>query len=1431
MEIYIKGRQLHIIKGDVTLNWSNIRFSEAVADEWSTEIELANDTYNIDLLDCYGLLDRGAIYNHKVICSVLVDDIAKDGYLQILSIDETTIKARAYIISIPYAVLDKKVCEYYPHDDVVFRWDRFSPITTNIAGVNEGIIPYDYTNTDFYSNILAQWHASVSVQKVLDNIQVAEDLTLPAVDNTLFQLAANKKVCPSNNYQVMQGNLLHSNAISDKNLEVSGGQHITNDLKSSWSYADFHWNYNWSDWLVESTNEKWMTQAETMSEITFNRPVNAHIKVYACASEIGGILIPKKNGESLIPAPAASIPVLTNPNWTVNDILIFDDMVGFDNGDILTFHYSGSAQTPRRNVRYSVVIEYTDYEWTDEDYDTDLVYIPAPFGIWGIRDLGSDYAYDFKYDFSGTGDGTNSPEDYSYTYFGAYTNLERDLTVRDYLTSLCWIHNQKLKLDKNELIFQSANQQKVINANLTQIDPATDKLGQTNTIGYSKLEDSTVFSIDNEFLETEKTIHENSFYSADVIPQYSYEMTYSENANSEGEHWITDINVNFEEFDAVIMSAVDENGRYTLKKAPEIAGFGLPAMTNAQTITGKTLEDISSLDYLSIDGHKYMVVEGNMDLNTYISEFTAIQCDSVFNFIPVIVINSIVTTGTTADVTFTVTGIFIEGSTLTIYSDSELTQIVQVIDGTNEGIQTITVTGLTPDTTYYAVVTATDAQGNEGTSQTKMFRTVVYQFRGSVRLTDDYDTLAANVNVICLGATFTQTGIEFSTNSDFSGEIITGSRSSDTFDGNVTGFEANTLYYYRFFATSDYGTQYHTPLFNTITTMYAPPTLTITEVSSTPDTLTLSFLYSGDYPYDHYYSCVIGLADDSEQPVEINLDDLRPNTPLIVTVDNLIVGSEYVVSWDVEYYHNEVSVIEYFTTQAHNFDFTTNLDSYSDTTARITTHAEQITVIRLNVTNIGINLNTTPDFESGRDMGGNLGYGDLDYRLNKTGLSERTVYYYRPWIETSEFGREYGATASFETLYSMPTVTITEEAVTYDAITVSVNYAGNYPVPSNGVLYLEKEGVILQRLDASRLRPNDDTIFTFTNLDELTTYTITYNGDYYVQRDAITDTITATTGERINITCVHAWNPNGQCTHTITVQSYEAIDTFNGTFNNPDITMVEDWTLNGNTIEGVSFGYDYNENPYTLNFVVTIGGGYTVTRSFEFSVPQDDLRVIYELLGYFPPRTERNIEGTIYKRIGSGENRRWQFNIDVPNTYLVLVERTTGYEFPRIQCTGVDTTLDDLTNRLKTSTQYIPVGNYRAKWTVTNIMHQTVTSYDMYNTNIVIDGACFYNTSSTKSSIKFSVNFNMFSGYTPTKKVDLLYEGQVVDSVQWNSGYAFTNVQFTNLDSNKTYTLAAYYDLNELPVTQEYSTQPNDYAISSISDITATSATINISIS
>lgn len=635
MEIYIDGRQLHVVKGDVTLNWSNIRWSDdAIPDKWSTEVELANDAYNIDMLNAYGLLDRGAIFNHKVICSVQIDEIAKDGYMQILSIEENIIKARVFINVIPYEILDKKVSDYYPHEDVVWRWDRFSPITTNIAGINEGIIPYEYTSTDFYSNILAQWHGSVNVGKILDNIQTAEDITLPAVDNTLFQLSARKKVCPSNPRQVFQIMKQYSGTIDNEvPLEMAGGQHITNDFVSSWSYADFKWLPDFSNWDYQLTNLKWLENCEKKDRITFNRDCSAHIKIYAVGTDGGAMIQPKRNNAQL--RPWRFVPDFTTSSWTLNDILLYDFTEDFHADDVFELKLTSAAPLDSNRLLISIVVEYSDYEWNEDDYDVDLVYIPAPFMIWYAWHSLGGVTYDQLHDFSGNGDGTHSAADYSFTYFGAYSNLDREASVREYLTSLCWVHNQKLKLDRNELIFQHASVESDIIANLKTVEPSNSHLAQENTITYRDSENPVKFKIENEFLDKEKTMHESIFYTGDVIPQYSYDMTYSGVTGAGGSEWITDINVNFEDLNAVLMTAVDRGGAsYWLYHAPDIAGFGLPDLTNAQSITAETLTDVSDSDYVFMDGHKYMLIDGEIDMNTYITKFNAIQCDFELGCIP-----------------------------------------------------------------------------------------------------------------------------------------------------------------------------------------------------------------------------------------------------------------------------------------------------------------------------------------------------------------------------------------------------------------------------------------------------------------------------------------------------------------------------------------------------------------------------------------------------------------------------------------------------------------------------------------------------------------------------------------------------------------------------------------------------------------------------
>lgn len=629
LEIRIDGRQLHITHTDVTVEWTNIRFSSAIQDEWSTEITLPNDSWNIDLLGAYGLLDRGALFTNYIKCGLIINDIERDGYLQVLDIEENEIHIRLFVTTIPYEIVDKKVSEYFPDDipgQTIFRWDRYITPVNNIAGIDCGIIRYNYTATDYYSNILAQWHPSVSVASVLGEIQTAEDITLPAVPSTWFQLSAKKVVCPQNPNQCIMGWYDHNNAESGMSLPFGGGQHITNDLSSDWSYADFKWNQYWTDWSAVETAYEWVKRNSTNTKLTFDRACTAHIRIYAIATKIGGIMIPRKNGNNLQPGTAGAIGVIpdgidSQDPWDPEDYLLYDDYVSFADGDEFDLHYSGSAQVGGREVFYSVTINYSDYDVTDEDYDRELTYLPAPFGVLAKRKHNTDWNLSFVYQPNGDGFGQLGNLDYCFCYIGAWSSLDGDMSVRDYITSLCWTRNNKTHLDKNELIFQSANVSSDIEANIIQIIPTNEKLGQLNVIKYRDSEEKLEFEIDNDFLETEMTIFESVFATGDPLPQYSYETTYRE-----GTPWVDDIKVDFEDLGAVLLNAEDNNGVYWLRKAPDIIGFGLADLNTAMTVKARAFGRLAENDYVYINGHKYMMVGGSYDPDTDITEFDAIQC-------------------------------------------------------------------------------------------------------------------------------------------------------------------------------------------------------------------------------------------------------------------------------------------------------------------------------------------------------------------------------------------------------------------------------------------------------------------------------------------------------------------------------------------------------------------------------------------------------------------------------------------------------------------------------------------------------------------------------------------------------------------------------------------------------------------------------------
>lgn len=265
----------------------------------------------------------------------------------------------------------------------------------------------------------------------------------------------------------------------------------------------------------------------------------------------------------------------------------------------------------------------------------------------------------------------------------------------------------------------------------------------------------------------------------------------------------------------------------------------------------------------------------------------------------------------------------IVSSKVKIYSNAALTNLVATVNGTTSLTQTLTVTGLNSSTQYWAVAEATDDNNLTGYSVAQMFTTAgaSYVFSNeTVEYESSYDTLFVGVDVGPSGMTFTECGVQFALNSDFSGTLITATNNNNFFSDDVTGFSEHTTYYYRFFATTAaYGTQYYTPTNNSITTHYDEPTMSITASAITDNEASLTFSYIGGYPLDtvNYSNISAYFMVDGGSPSSatyVQFATLDNNVPETLNLTGLQPNTRYYVEMDLDFYDGELTQTTTFTT-------------------------------------------------------------------------------------------------------------------------------------------------------------------------------------------------------------------------------------------------------------------------------------------------------------------------------------------------------------------------------------------------------------------------------------------------------------------------------------------------------------------------------------
>lgn len=615
IDLYINGKNLDVYDQDLTWNWTNIRFSDGIKDAYSTDITLPKTNNNMSILEVSGLLDSTSqLYGTQLTPSTLgVNGTMLDVFVEMVSITADDIKICLYQRTLPDKVFGKKLRDFV-HDDweTIFVWSM-----NTLTAYPQDFPAYNYGST--FNRALAMQHPAKRLNDVIGDINTAlQDFTLPLVDDDLMLLAAHKNVCPQNTRQVIE----FGSTLENRDIVLVGGQHITNDLEG--------WDGNSK--VLEST----------VNEITFNRDCTATIHGYVSFGKkttTGNntfMVSLLRNGEFEYGWQFNTTP--SKSNGLVQSTIT----VQVNAGDTLSLELvsptTNNAPNKLSMLAGVLDIEYSNYEITDDDYGTDLVYCHRHPTLWqwGPDDELIPHYFDGRTEnyilYSANGSVQNISMTFPWrgiSYFGYYCNIG-DITLKELYFGLCWLYEKSPIREMREMFLVNANETAMLTeAVIVEMRPSSDKLGKVTNVEWAGGEGKTTLStIDSVWLADEVTRHTSPFaYIEKVagglarINQYTITSSF----NEDGE---TVWNVEYNEPNGAVLTLYGQYGRLNrmgLLPPPPINKMGINKLSQCMEVTIETFDaEIKDKDYLFLDGRKFMVVEGSTDLNNGRSTITAL---------------------------------------------------------------------------------------------------------------------------------------------------------------------------------------------------------------------------------------------------------------------------------------------------------------------------------------------------------------------------------------------------------------------------------------------------------------------------------------------------------------------------------------------------------------------------------------------------------------------------------------------------------------------------------------------------------------------------------------------------------------------------------------------------------------------------------------
>lgn len=618
--IYLTNGALDVYEQDSSCEWTPIRFSEGLQDAYTTDIVIPKNRNNIWLLDAAGLFDRtqqpcgGKIAP----CTFSIGRKNIDAYIEVVSVTDDDINICIYEKSIENTNLKKWLVD---DDNSIWVWN------TNTFNAYPNYFKKYWYGMEWNANY-AQYHPSMKLNDIIDRLSQLSGIQIPYANEVHRVVSTNKFVCPQNKHQYIEG---HWTKDSGEYAVLSGGQHITNNCSFSYSPSE--------------------------TKITFNRDCKVNISCYYAWRK-----------KSVAVRNWYDFDIcIKNPGWLLQRLTCYISSDLYSNyaqskswnsivvkeGTTLYVKCLNDNLKKYEMLNFVLSLTITDYNITEDDYGEELKYIGRTprlkvFSMDGkfTRSLNGPWLqysdpYQYLYFDSGiigfhynrTGHSGERLEHYfqgewgSLAYFGFYCNLQ-DIELKELLFGLCWLDKKKVvkhavinnNIFTNRVDFVDADESQEIEGTITETRISADQLGQNNYIlKNGESQNTPISTIDNSWLEQHKTLHESPFT---YTHRYNDLGCLDQYSKPEYDSDRDEYKCEFEEIEGF---PILDSGQVDTLYNPELSTMDFDKINQSLSVTIETMSNIPYLiDYVYIDGHKYMVVNVNTDLNTNFSEINAI---------------------------------------------------------------------------------------------------------------------------------------------------------------------------------------------------------------------------------------------------------------------------------------------------------------------------------------------------------------------------------------------------------------------------------------------------------------------------------------------------------------------------------------------------------------------------------------------------------------------------------------------------------------------------------------------------------------------------------------------------------------------------------------------------------------------------------------